>query len=161
MGKGGTAKESEGSTLAVFVNVKIQSHCLWREWHAMEQITNSASAWGCGSHNQQLRLSVVLWVARGLVLHVLFPDSIQISTSLCVWWSSLNNDLPLLRFHSHWSSLCSAFFFCHASGTCRGMSVTLLLPLITQVCNITGSWIAVTFMMSGRWILLRTLMISH
>lgn len=97
MGKGGTAKESEGSTLAVFVNVKIQSHCLRREWHAMEQITNSATAWGCGSYNQQLRPSVVLWVARGLVLHVLFrltrargyvSDGVRLMMTFLCWCST-------------------------------------------------------------------------
>lgn len=38
------SKRVRGPTLAVFVNVKIQSGCLWREWHhAVEQITNSLS----------------------------------------------------------------------------------------------------------------------
>lgn len=31
--------KSQGSTLHVFVSVKIQSHCLWKEWRVMEQIT--------------------------------------------------------------------------------------------------------------------------
>lgn len=40
MGESGTAKEL-GSTLPLIVDIKLQSHYLWREWHAMEQITNS------------------------------------------------------------------------------------------------------------------------
>lgn len=43
IGKSGTAKEPGDSTLAGFVNIKIQSHFSWREWHAMEQISNSVS----------------------------------------------------------------------------------------------------------------------
>lgn len=37
------SKRVGGSTLRVIVNVKIQSHCSWRDWHATEQITNSVS----------------------------------------------------------------------------------------------------------------------
>lgn len=37
------SKRVGGSTLPVIVNVKIQSHCSWRDWHAMEQMTNSVS----------------------------------------------------------------------------------------------------------------------
>lgn len=42
-GKGWHSNRVGGSTLPVIVNIKIQSHCLWREWHAMEQISYSVS----------------------------------------------------------------------------------------------------------------------
>lgn len=83
-GKSGTVKES---TLAIIVNIK--SPCLWTDWHAMEQISNSVSVGGCGSHSQPLRLSVALCVAQGLVPYVL-PDFIQTNTGQACggggWW---------------------------------------------------------------------------